>query len=39
MKMVKTLQRKQANSKVEVKNTVGEVVGFGYVDGAGNVSG
>ena len=29
----------EANSKVEVKNTVGEVVGFGYVDGAGNVSG
>ncbi|MCH2069742.1 biofilm-associated Ig-like repeat protein Blp1 [Acinetobacter pittii] len=29
----------EANSKVEVKNAVGEVVGFGYVDGAGNVSG
>ncbi len=29
----------EANSKVEVKNSVGEVVGFGYVDGAGNVSG
>ncbi|ODL98889.1 biofilm-associated Ig-like repeat protein Blp1 [Acinetobacter pittii] len=29
----------EANSKVEVKNTVGEVVGFGYVDGDGNVSG
>ncbi len=29
----------EANSKVEVKNTVGEVVGFGYVADAGNVSG
>ncbi|MBJ6352772.1 MULTISPECIES: biofilm-associated Ig-like repeat protein Blp1 [unclassified Acinetobacter] len=29
----------EANSKVEVKNAAGEVVGFGYVDGAGNVSG
>ena len=29
----------EANSKVEVKNAAGEVVGSGYVDGAGNVSG
>ncbi|WP_151768406.1 biofilm-associated Ig-like repeat protein Blp1 [Acinetobacter oleivorans] len=29
----------EANSKVEVKNAVGEVVGIGYVDSAGNVSG
>ncbi|MCK0912215.1 biofilm-associated Ig-like repeat protein Blp1 [Acinetobacter pittii] len=29
----------EANSKVEVKNAAGEVVGFGYVDSAGNVSG
>ncbi|MDV7424328.1 Ig-like domain-containing protein [Acinetobacter baumannii] len=29
----------EANSKVEVKNAVGEVVGSGYVDSAGNVSG
>ncbi|MHC3125466.1 Ig-like domain-containing protein, partial [Acinetobacter sp. GN11] len=29
----------EANSKVEVKNAVGEVVGTGYVDSAGNVSG
>nr|EIL2014398.1 Ig-like domain repeat protein [Acinetobacter baumannii] len=29
----------EANSKVEVKNAAGEVVGSGYVDSAGNVSG
>ncbi|MBQ5174999.1 type I secretion protein [Acinetobacter pittii] len=29
----------EANSKVEVKNAVGELVGTGYVDSAGNVSG
>ncbi len=29
----------EVNSKVEVKNAAGEVVGSGYVDGAGNVSG
>ncbi|MCU7696490.1 biofilm-associated Ig-like repeat protein Blp1 [Acinetobacter sp. AYS6] len=29
----------EVNSKVEVKNAVGEVVGTGYVDSAGNVSG
>ncbi len=29
----------EANSKVEVKNAVGELVGSGYVDSAGNVSG
>ncbi|WP_459660980.1 BapA prefix-like domain-containing protein [Acinetobacter calcoaceticus] len=29
----------EANTQVEVKNTAGEVVGSGYVDGAGNVSG
>ena len=29
----------EVNTQVEVKNAVGEVVGFGYVDGAGNVSG
>ncbi len=29
----------EANSKVEVKNAVGEVVGTGYVDSTGNVSG
>jgi len=29
----------ETNSKVEVKNAAGEVVGSGYVDGAGNVSG
>ncbi|KLT88890.1 type I secretion C-terminal target domain protein [Acinetobacter baumannii MRSN 3405] len=29
----------EANSKVEVKNAAGEVVGSGYVDSVGNVSG
>ncbi len=29
----------EADSRIEVKNAVGEVVGSGYVDGAGNVSG
>ncbi|WP_252406424.1 Ig-like domain-containing protein, partial [Acinetobacter pittii] len=29
----------EANSKVEVKNAAGEVVGSGYVDSAGNISG
>ncbi|NUG22824.1 Ig-like domain repeat protein [Acinetobacter lactucae] len=29
----------EANTRIEVKNAAGEVVGFGYVDGAGNVSG
>ncbi|WP_430795034.1 biofilm-associated Ig-like repeat protein Blp1 [Acinetobacter calcoaceticus] len=29
----------EANSQVEVKNAAGEVVGSGYVDSAGNVSG
>ncbi|MGQ1316976.1 biofilm-associated Ig-like repeat protein Blp1 [Acinetobacter baumannii] len=29
----------EANTQVEVKNAVGEIVGSGYVDGAGNVSG
>ncbi|EOQ64647.1 hypothetical protein F935_00296 [Acinetobacter calcoaceticus ANC 3811] len=29
----------EANTQVEVKNAVGEVVGLGYVDSAGNVSG
>ncbi|MGN8009698.1 biofilm-associated Ig-like repeat protein Blp1 [Acinetobacter sp. 22301] len=29
----------EVNTRIEVKNAVGEVVGFGYVDGAGNVSG
>ncbi len=29
----------EANTQVEVKNAVGEIVGFGYVDGASNVSG
>ncbi|EOQ70977.1 biofilm-associated Ig-like repeat protein Blp1 [Acinetobacter pittii] len=29
----------EADSRIEVKNTAGEVVGSGYVDGAGNVSG
>ncbi|MBJ8435731.1 Ig-like domain repeat protein [Acinetobacter lactucae] len=29
----------EANTQVEVKNAVGEVVGSGYVDSAGNVSG
>ncbi|QNX34514.1 Ig-like domain-containing protein [Acinetobacter seifertii] len=29
----------EANTQVEVRNAVGEVVGSGYVDGAGNVSG
>ncbi|WP_140383387.1 biofilm-associated Ig-like repeat protein Blp1 [Acinetobacter pittii] len=29
----------EADSQIEVKNTAGEVVGSGYVDGAGNVSG
>ncbi|MEL4761709.1 Ig-like domain-containing protein, partial [Acinetobacter baumannii] len=29
----------EANTQIEVKNAVGEIVGLGYVDGAGNVSG
>ncbi|MGQ0961595.1 Ig-like domain-containing protein [Acinetobacter baumannii] len=29
----------EANTQIEVKNAVGEIVGSGYVDGAGNVSG
>jgi hypothetical protein len=29
----------EANTQVEVRNAAGEVVGSGYVDGAGNVSG
>ncbi|MCU4347237.1 Ig-like domain repeat protein [Acinetobacter lactucae] len=29
----------EANTQVEVKNAAGEVIGSGYVDGAGNVSG
>ncbi|QSB53148.1 Ig-like domain repeat protein [Acinetobacter calcoaceticus] len=29
----------EANTRIEVKNAAGEVVGYGYVDGAGNVSG
>ncbi|MGT2550744.1 biofilm-associated Ig-like repeat protein Blp1 [Acinetobacter geminorum] len=29
----------EANTQIEVKNTGGEVIGSGYVDGAGNVSG
>ena len=29
----------EANTQIEVKNAVGEVIGSGYVDGAGNVSG
>ena len=29
----------EVNTRIEVKNAAGEVVGFGYVDGAGNVSG
>ncbi|MCU4501887.1 Ig-like domain repeat protein [Acinetobacter sp. WU_MDCI_Abxe161] len=29
----------EADSRIEVKNTAGEFVGYGYVDGAGNVSG
>ncbi|WP_224991548.1 biofilm-associated Ig-like repeat protein Blp1 [Acinetobacter pittii] len=29
----------EVNTRIEVKNASGEVVGFGYVDGAGNVSG
>ncbi len=40
MKMVKTLQRKQKQiAKLKLKNAAGEVVGSGYVDSAGNVSG
>jgi len=29
----------EANTQVEVRNTAGEILGSGYVDGAGNVSG
>ena len=29
----------EANTQIEVKNAAGEVIGSGYVDGAGNVSG
>ncbi|MBN6537905.1 biofilm-associated Ig-like repeat protein Blp1 [Acinetobacter pittii] len=29
----------EANTQVEVKNAAGEIIGSGYVDGAGNVSG
>ncbi|TPS01082.1 hypothetical protein FJV12_19170, partial [Acinetobacter baumannii] len=29
----------EADSQIEVKNTAGEVVGSGYVDSIGNVSG
>ncbi len=29
----------EVNTRIEVKNAAGEVVGYGYVDGAGNVSG
>ncbi|MEL4654653.1 Ig-like domain-containing protein, partial [Acinetobacter baumannii] len=29
----------EADSQIEVKNTAGEFVGYGYVDSTGNVSG
>ena len=39
MKMVKLHSASEADSRIEVKNAVGEVVGSGSTDNMGNVSG